>query len=151
LINARAETVADKPSFRAALRRRRCIVPADGFYEWAGTGRARRPHLFRRRGGAILAIAGLWESWLGPEGDEIESCTVITTEANATMRRFHHRMPVLLAARDYACWLDREERDPERVLSLLIPCPPDWLRAVEVSRYVNNPRNEGPRCVEPVA
>jgi putative SOS response-associated peptidase YedK len=151
MINARAETVAEKPSFRAALRRRRCIVPADGFYEWAGTGRGRQPHLFRQRDGAILAIAGLWEAWLGPEGDEIESCTLITTEANATMRRFHHRMPVLLDARDHSCWLDPGERDPERVLPLLAPCPPDWLNAVEVSRHVNNPGNDDPRCVEPLA
>lgn len=150
MINARAETVAEKPSFRAALRRRRCIVPADGFYEWAGKGPARTPHLFRRRDGAILAIAGLWESWLGPEGEEVESCAVITAEANATMRRFHHRMPVLLATRDHARWLDPEERNPERVLPLLVPCPRDWLHAVAVSRYVNSPRNDDPGCIEPV-
>jgi len=150
LINARAETVADKPSFRAALRRRRCIVPADGFYEWVGKGRERRPHWFRMRDGALLAIAGLWESWTGPEGLEVESCAVITTEANSEMRRFHHRMPALLAPSDHACWLDPGERDPARVLPLLAPCPSDWLTAVEVSRHVNSPRNDDPLCIEPV-
>lgn len=150
LINARSETAAEKPSFRVALRRRRCIVPADGFYEWKGKAPA-IPHLFRAADGGLLAIAGLYEEWTDREsGEVIESCTLLTTESNLTVRAVHDRMPVLLEPRDHSLWLDPDETRAEAVLGLLVPSPPDRLVGTEVSTFVNDPRNEDARCIEPV-
>jgi putative SOS response-associated peptidase YedK len=156
MINARSETAAEKPAFRAAMRQRRCIVPADGFYEWQGaggkSGTPKVPHLFRRRGGAPLAIAGLYEAWTDHgSGEVVESCSLLTTEANATVRPVHHRMPVLLERRDFSLWLDPEVNDTDRLQSLLVPCAPDRLEAIVVSSHVNDPRNEDPGCIEPVS
>jgi putative SOS response-associated peptidase YedK len=156
MINARSETAAEKPAFRAAMRQRRCIVPADGFYEWQGAGgkssTPKVPHLFRRPGGAPLAIAGLYEEWTDRRsGEVVESCSLLTTEANATVRPVHHRMPVLLERRDFSLWLDPEVTDTDRVQSLLVPCAPDRLEAIVVSSHVNDPRNEDPGCIEPVS
>lgn len=152
-INARAETVAEKPAYRAAFRRRRCLVPADGFYEWSGEKGRRQAHWFARSGGEVFAIAGLWERWRDPARDdeEVLSCTLLTTEANATMRPFHHRMPVILAPREYARWLDPEVDDAEEISGLLVPCPPDWLTPTPVGSAVNDARNDTPACVEPLA
>ena len=172
MINARSETAAEKPSFRTALRRRRCIVPADAFYEWqridepqqeatprpksaakkagARSGAARIPHLFRRSDGGLLAIAGLWESWTDREiGEVVESCTLLTTEANAAVRRVHHRMPVLLEPRDFSIWLDPQEISADAVLGLLVPASLDRLESYTVTTHVNDPRNEDPACIEP--
>jgi len=156
MINARSETAAEKPAFRSAVKQRRCIVPADGFYEWQrGTGKSgtpKVPHLFRRIDEAPLAIAGLYEAWTDRQSGEIvESCTLLTTEANAIVRPVHHRMPVLLEQRDFALWLDPEVKDAGRVQSLLVPCAPDRLEAIVVSTHVNDPRNEDPGCIEPVS
>jgi putative SOS response-associated peptidase YedK len=160
MINARSETAAEKPAFRTALRRRRCIVPADGFYEWgalsegrAGEGEksTRVPHFFRRPDGALLALAGLWEEWADPQtGELVESCTLLTTEANAAVRPVHHRMPVLLARPDHGLWLDPGETDAASVLGLLVPASPDELEGIEVSTLVNNPGNDEPACIAPV-
>jgi putative SOS response-associated peptidase YedK len=147
LINARAETLTDKPAFRDAFRRRRCIVPADGFFEWSGQGAERSPHLFRRGDRALLGIAGLYERWHGPGGEVIKSCTLITTEANATLRDFHDRMPVLLSPGDYGRWLDRDLQEPDPLLPLLAPCPDIWLQPSPVSTRINNPRNDDPECL----
>jgi putative SOS response-associated peptidase YedK len=138
------------------MRQRRCIVPADGFYEWQGTsGKSstpKVPHLFRRRGGAPLAIAGLYEEWTDHgSGEVVESCSLLTTEANATVRPVHHRMPVLLERHDFSLWLDPEVTDTDRVQGLLVPCAPDRLEAIVVSTHVNDPRNEDPVCIEPVS
>jgi putative SOS response-associated peptidase YedK len=149
LINARAETVETKPAFRDALKARRCIVPADGFYEWGGHGDERRPYLFRRSDRAMIGIAGLYERWLGEGGEVVDSCTLITTDANATLAPFHDRMPVILAAGDYARWLDRSESEPRSLLPLLAPCPADWLDSTPVSSRINNPRNDDPECLVP--
>lgn len=149
LINARAESVATKPAFRDSLRRRRCLVPADGFYEWSGRGAERRPYLFRRPDRALLGIAGLYARWIGEGGEVIDSCTLVTTEANASLAPFHHRMPVILAPGDYAGWLDRTQEDPEVLTSLLTPCPPEWLDACPVSTRINSPRNDDPACLIP--
>jgi putative SOS response-associated peptidase YedK len=156
MINARSETAAEKPAFRAAMRQRRCIVPADGFYEWQGaggkSGTPKVPHLFRRQGGAPLAIAGLYEEWTDHgSGEVVESCSLLTTEANATVRPVHHRMPVLLERHDFSLWLDPEVTDTDRVQGLLVPCAPDRLEAIVVSTHVNDPRNEDPVCIEPVS
>lgn len=150
MINARAETVAEKPSFRNAMKRRRCLVPADGFYEWQRQGKGpKQPYDIARADGAPFAFAGLWEHWQGPNGEEIESCAIVTTEANAQMRPLHHRMPVILAPEDYPAWLERRNERAQALLPLL--APRDWpeMRAVPVTPYVNNVRNEGPQCIAP--
>jgi putative SOS response-associated peptidase YedK len=150
LINARAETVADKPSFRAAFRQRRCLVPATGLYEWQKQGKYKQPYHVRRKDGEPFAFAGLWERWQEPGGEPIDSCTILTTEANDLMRPLHDRMPVILAPVDYDRWLDQGRHDREELCSLLAPCPSELLVAFPVSSYVSNAKNEGPKCLEPV-
>ncbi|MEE2673574.1 MAG: SOS response-associated peptidase [Myxococcota bacterium] len=149
MINARAESVATKPAFRSAFRKRRCLVPADGFFEWSGSGEERRPYLFRRPDRALIGIAGLYERWTGEGGEVVDSCTLITTEANACLAPFHHRMPVILGRDDYGGWLDRSQEDVEALAALLSPCPADWLEASPVSKRVNNPRNDDAECLVP--
>jgi putative SOS response-associated peptidase YedK len=149
MINARAETVATKPAFRDALKARRCVVPADGFYEWGGHGDERRPYLFRRPDRAMIGIAGLYERWLGEGGEVVDSCTLITTEANETLSPFHDRMPVILAPADYGRWLDRSHAEPDALLPLLSPCPAAWLDSAPVSSRINNTRNDDPQCLVP--
>jgi putative SOS response-associated peptidase YedK len=151
MINARAETVATKPAFRAAFKRRRCLIPADGFYERKQTGgRTKQPMHIGRRDGRPFAFAGLWERWGGADGSEIESCTIVTTDANALLAEIHDRMPVILPERAYAVWLDREVDDREVLEGLLGPCPADELRAYPVATLVNSPKNDVPACLEPV-
>ena len=146
LINARAETVATKPAFRAAFRERRCLIVTDGFYEWEAQGRRKRPWFIRMQDGRPFAFAGLWDRWTDPEGRAVESCTIITTTPNGLIRRFHHRMPVILSPADYDLWLDMEIRDVERLLPLLAPYPPEAMTAYPVSPLVNNPANDSPAC-----
>jgi putative SOS response-associated peptidase YedK len=140
LINARADTVAEKPSFRSAFKKRRCLIPADGFYEWKADGRKKQPYLFEVDGGEPFAFAGLWEQW-----KEIESCVIITTDANELSAQFHDRMPVILAPNDYAEWFDSEEPG-----KLLTPYPAEEMTATAVNPIVNNARNDVPECVEPI-
>uniref|UniRef100_A0A7C1FJD2 Abasic site processing protein n=1 Tax=Caldilinea aerophila TaxID=133453 RepID=A0A7C1FJD2_9CHLR len=152
MINARAETVPEKPAFRAAFRRRRCIVPASGFYEWMKKNGGKQPYYITSGDGTLLGFAGLWESWTGPEGEEIESCTILTTDANEEVARLHNRMPVILAPEDYATWLgDGQEATPAQLAQLkhlFRPFPAGRLKLYPVSSYVNNPRNEGAACIE---
>lgn len=144
LINARAETVAEKPAFREAYRHRRCAVLADGFYEWQAGPGSRQPFWFGFPDSRMFAIAGLWEAWRDPEsGGERETCTLITTAANAVMRPIHHRMPVILAPGEIDRWLDEPRAD------LLRPCPDDWLTSVRVSTAVNQVRNDYPELLDP--
>ncbi len=150
LINARAETAAAKPAFRAALRQRRCLVAADGFYEWQHTGARKQPYYFHLRDQGPFALAGLWERWQGPEGRTIESCTVLTTAANELVRPIHDRMPVIIAPADYALWLDAAVEEPDRLARLWAPYPEREMAVDAVSARVNNPANEDPRCVEPI-
>ena len=147
-INARAETVDSKPSFRAPFKHHRCLIPADGFYEWHEEGSIKIPHHITRKDGAPFALAGLWDQWKGPQGDVL-SCTVIVTEANRFMKPLHDRMPVILAPQDYARWLDPTNHDAASLKSLLVPAPEDWLTEWPVSRTLNNPQHEGPECAEP--
>ena len=149
LINARSETAAEKPSFREAFKRRRILVPAEGFYEWAGRGtKGRRPLYFHMKDGEPFAIAGLWERWEG--GDEpLETCTLLTTEANSLLAPYHDRMPVILKPEEYGLWLDPGVRRAELLTPLLRPYPHEGMTAYTVSPLVNSPANEGPRCVEP--
>jgi putative SOS response-associated peptidase YedK len=146
-INARAETVDTKPSFRAPFKRHRCIIPADGFYEWHEEGGIKIPHHIGRKDGVPFALAGLWDRWKGPQG-EVTSCTIIVTGANAFMKPLHDRMPVILAPQDYARWLDPDNHDTASLKQLLAPAPEDWLAEWPVSRALNNPRHEGPDCAE---
>jgi len=151
LINARAETVAEKPAFRTALRRRRCLIPADGFYEWQkASGAAARgkkqPYYIHRRDERPFAFAGLWERWTG--GPEVESCTIVTTSANNTLSALHDRMPVILSEEDYALWLDPAVEDAAAVTPLLVPAAEVVLVAEPVSTHVNRVANDDPQCIE---
>jgi putative SOS response-associated peptidase YedK len=150
LINARAETAATKPAFRAALRRRRCLVPADGFYEWQRLGGQKQPYHIRMQDGALFAMAGLWERWEGPDGSVIDSCALLTTEANELMRPVHDRMPVILSSNQYDLWLDPGVQDIEMIQSLLRPYPPEAMLAYPVGTLVNNARNDDPQCLLPL-
>jgi putative SOS response-associated peptidase YedK len=154
LINARSETAATKPSFRGAMRQRRCLVPADAFYEWqapAGGGKGKKqPHIIRLKGGGPFAFAGLWESWTSPEGKVVESCTILTTEANDVLRPIHDRMPVIIAPEDYDRWLD-PATTPADVQALLRPFPPERMESFPVSTLVNRPANESAECMKPLA
>jgi putative SOS response-associated peptidase YedK len=148
LANARAETVADKPAFRAPFKRGRCIIPADAFYEWqARPGAAKLPFCIRAADGSLLAFAGLRDTWEGPDG-ALATCAIITTRANGLMAPIHDRMPVILARADQAAWLDPDAA-PQRLLALLRPCPDALLRAYAVGPRVGNARNEGPELMEP--
>jgi putative SOS response-associated peptidase YedK len=150
MINARSETAPEKPSFRRAFRERRCLIPADGFYEWQRTNGAKQPFYIHMEDGRPFAFAGLWESWgRGGEG-EIRTCTILTTAANAVVGEIHERMPVIVAPDAYDVWLDpSSERD--ELTGLLAPYPEDEMEAYPVSRFVNSPSNNDPRCVEPAA
>jgi len=146
MINARAETVAEKPAFRRPLERRRCILPADGFYEWLRTGKERLPHLFTAADGSVLGLAGLWEVWRpkdDPDAEPLRTCTIVTSPANAMMRPIHDRMPVVLPPEAWDRWLDPARRRAADVLDLLVPAPDDLLVRRPVSSKVNNVKNEG--------
>ena len=157
-INARAETVAEKPAFRAAFRRRRCLIPADGFYEWKTERGRKQPYRIVLESGAPFAFAGLWERWDGPResaggeaaGDAgIESCTIVTTEANARLRSIHHRMPVILAPETYDLWLDPATPGAQ-AQALLRPAPSEWFTAYRVSPKINSPTNDDPALIAPL-
>jgi putative SOS response-associated peptidase YedK len=141
-INARAETVAERPLFRNAFRSQRCLVPANGFYEWQQTPSGKQPYWIRLRGGDLFAFAGLWESWSDRQGGEVLSYTIITTEPNALMAPIHNRMPVILPSDAEALWLNPDETDSERLSRLLVPYDASQMEAWRVSRAVNNPQND---------
>jgi putative SOS response-associated peptidase YedK len=149
LINARAEAVLDKPAFRNAVRRRRCLIPADGFYEWKSEGGRKRP--FYAAAGNLVAFAGLWESWMGPNGEEMETACIITTAANRTLRPLHDRMPAVIPPEAFDMWLDCARVDAETAAALLVPAPEDIFAAHEVSTAVNRAANDGAALIEPVA
>ena len=144
LINARSETAVEKPSFRGAMRHKRCLVPADGFYEWTGRSGAKQPHLIRPKSQTLFAFAGLHEHWLGADGSELETMAILTTAANADMANIHDRMPVILDQADYARWLDCRAGSSLPVEDLLRPAPDGLLEIVAVNPKLNNPRAEGP-------
>ena len=149
MINARAETVAEKPSFRKAFKNHRCLVLADGFYEWQKGANGKQPYYIRMEDGSPFAFAGLWESW--QNGTEIRSATIITTDANDVVAPIHDRMPVILHPEDYALWLDPDFDEKEALTTLLKPYPAEVMEAYPVSRRVNSPSNNEPRCIEAVA
>lgn len=149
-INARAETVASKPAFRAAFRRRRCLLAADGFYEWQAQSGGKQPFYITLRDRGLFAFAGLWEQWRGANDEALESCTLIVTEANALMRPIHHRMPVILDPSDYATWLDPATDTKRELEALLKPYPSESMVAYPVSREVNNPKHTDASCITPL-
>ncbi len=152
MINARGETVATKPSFRSAFRRRRCLIMTDGFYEWKKTGgKTKQPYYIGRADDQPFAFAGLWEFWSGADASAIESCTIITTKPNELLSEIHDRMPVILQPDDYDRWLDPAFEDKDELQSLLVANPADEMAMRPVSTIVNNPRNERPECLDPFA
>ena len=151
MINARAETVAQRPAFRDAFRRRRCLVLADGFYEWQRAGSVKKPMRIVMESGEPFAFAGLWAMWRDSEGNRIPSCTVITTEANDLLRPIHNRMPVILPREMEEFWLDRDVQDVAVLENALTAYPSELIQTYQVSTLVNSPRNNGPQVVEPVA
>ncbi|WP_392532425.1 SOS response-associated peptidase [Nostoc sp. C117] len=158
LINARAETVAEKPAFRSAFKHRRCLVLADGFYEWQRQQGKKQPFYFRLQDGQPFAFAGLWERWRCPRqpqgetptNDEIISCTILTTAANELLQPIHERMPVILEPQDYDLWLDSQVQTPETLQQLLHPYPAPAMAAYPVSTLVNNSRHNSPECIMPL-
>lgn len=151
LINARAESLAEKPAYRSAFKHRRCLIPADGFYEWKAEGSTKQPFLLRLAGGGPFAFAGLWERWTDPATREpLDSCTIVTTQPNALAATVHDRMPAILPKERHALWLDPATYDPVALGALLAPIPAEAMEAFPVSKRVNNPVNEDPRCIEPL-
>jgi putative SOS response-associated peptidase YedK len=150
-INARSESVAEKPAFRSAFRRRRCLVPASGYYEWRTIGGKKQPYLIGFRDGKPVALAGMWERWKGPSGEVIDSCSVLTTEANELVRSVHDRMPVILEPRSFQEWLDPFSVPADSPGSLLRPFPSERMIVYPVDSWVNNARFEDPACAQPLA
>jgi putative SOS response-associated peptidase YedK len=149
LANARAETVAEKPSFRSAFKRGRCLIPASGFYEWKKVAGRKQPYYVRPVGADLFALAGLTERWMSPEGP-VYTCTIITTDANELMRDIHDRMPVIIAPEDHAAWLDPGNQATEKLKALLKPCPSERMAAHPVSPRVNTPKIDEPALIDPL-
>lgn len=150
MLNARAETLTEKPSFRTALTRRRCLIPADGFYEWRKQGKTKQPLCIHRKDDALFAFAGLWDEWLSPDGSPLRSCTIITVAPNQLMATIHDRMPAMLRPEEEGKWLNSSIKSVEELLSLLAPYPDEALEAFPVSTTVNSPANDGCDCIAPV-
>lgn len=149
LINARSETAAEKPVFRQAFRKRRCLVPADGFFEWRRSGIEGIPWFFRLKDRRLMAMAGLWERWQSPDGPIVDSCALLTTGANELVRRVHHRMPVIIPDPDYEAWLDPDQADPETLNRMMKPYPAGLMAGHPVGTWANDPNHDGPLCIEP--
>jgi putative SOS response-associated peptidase YedK len=151
VINARGESVLDKPAFRNAMKRRRCLIPADGFYEWQPGGTRKQPYFIRLKSGQPMAFAGLWECWTGPNGEELETAAIVTTDANRTLGHIHARMPVILAPDAFGLWLNCAEVDAETAAALITPAPDDLFEAYPVSTDVNRVANDNAKLLEPLA
>jgi putative SOS response-associated peptidase YedK len=147
-INARAETAADKPFFADCLRHRRCLVPTDGFYEWQRQGKHKRPFAFRLWDDRPFAFAGLWDVWGSPPGTLATFC-ILTTEANELVRPVHDRMPVIVPRERYGLWLSREVQEPAELAPVLRPYPADAMHVTPLRPTVNDPKNDGPECLQP--
>lgn len=150
LINARAETAAEKPAFRSAFKHRRCLVVADGFYEWQTKEGKKQPFYFHLKEGKPFGFAGLWEQWRSPQGEEITSCTILTTKCNELLEPIHERMPVILQPQDYSLWLDPQVQTPEPLQQLLHPYPSEAMMAYPVTTVVNSPKHNSPDCIKPL-
>lgn len=150
-INARSETFTEKPSFREGFLRRRCIIPADGFYEWQKTGRGKQPYFFRMRDDRPFGFAGLWERWQGGQGVVLDSCAILMTEANEVLRPVHDPMPVILHPEEYSLWLEAGERERAMLMELLRPYPGEEMVSIPVSTLVNSPGNIGAELIAEVS
>lgn len=150
IINARGEGVLEKPAFRAAMKRRRCLIPADGFFEWQAGGPRKQPFFIRARSGEPLAFAGLWETWTGPNGEELDTVTIVTTEANRTLRPLHDRMPVIVPQDAFDLWLDSDSVDAVTASALIAPAPDNLLETWPVSTNVNRVANDNASLIEAV-
>ena len=150
MINARAETISEKPSFRKPFKDHRCLILADGFYEWQKTNNGKQPYYIHMEDGSPFAFAGLWEIW-DRDGEEVRSCTIITTDANELVGKIHNRMPVILHPEDHGLWLDPDFGEKDPLMSLLRPYQEGAMEADPVSRRINKPSNNEPGCIEPAA
>jgi putative SOS response-associated peptidase YedK len=150
LFNARGESVLDKPAFQSAMRYRRCLIPFDGFYEWRQRGKRKQPYYIRARDGRPMAFAGLWESWMGPNGEEMETAAIVTTTANLQLEPLHHRMPVILPPEAFEPWLDHRNVDAETAAALIAPAREDLLEVYPVSDAVNRAAKDSAELIEPV-
>lgn len=148
MINARLETAHEKPSFRDAFKKRRCIIPATGFYEWAQSDK--KPMYIHMKNDEVFGFAGLWEAWNSPEGDKLLTCTILTAEPNELISNYHHRMAVILRKEDYEAWLTPDPVSPADLMPLLQPYPADQMEAYEVTKLVNSPANDVPDCIVPL-
>jgi putative SOS response-associated peptidase YedK len=151
LINARLEGIAEKPSFRAAMKRRRCLIPADGFYEWQKRGKTKQPYFIRARNRAPFAFAGLWETWADRDGGEIETAAIVTCAANKTLAPVHERMPVIVPPEHYDAWLDSDKNEAKQAAAPIGPAPEDFLEAYEISTRVNSVKNDRAENLDPAA
>lgn len=149
LINARAETVDKKPSFRQSLKSKRCLIPADGFYEWKEAGDRKRPYRITLKSEEVFSLAGLWDTWRSPEGETISSCTIITITANTLLKPIHNRMPVILSKKAEEVWLNKNT-DLSMLKSLLAPYPAELMESYAISTRINNPRNDDPDVLKPL-
>jgi putative SOS response-associated peptidase YedK len=150
ILQARSDGVLDKPSFKNAMKRRRCLIPADGFYEWNESATPRRPFVVRPRDGKPVAFAGLWETWMGPNGEELETAAVVTCAANRALHPIHHRMPVVIPEQAFDLWLDCRNVDALTAAALLVPAPEDLFEAWEISTAVNRVANDSAELLRPV-
>jgi putative SOS response-associated peptidase YedK len=150
LINARSETVDEKPAFRGAFKNKRCLLPADGYFEWRQIEGKREPFFFRLKSGEPCTFAGLWEHWEGHSGEVFESCTILTTQANEVAQKVHDRMPVILPRRHYDLWLDPIVTEKDILKPFLVPYPSDEIEFYPISSLVNNPKNDMPECIAPL-
>jgi putative SOS response-associated peptidase YedK len=147
LFNARGETVNERPAFRNAMKRRRCLIPANGFYEWKRDGASNRPYFVQRKDGGPLAFAGLWETWIGPNGEELDTAAIVTTDASPLIRPIHHRMPVILPPEAFDMWLDTARVDERMAQALIVPAQDDTLEVYQVSPAVNRAIHDGPELI----
>ncbi len=151
LINARSETLFEKPAFRSAVKKRRCLIPTDGFFEWKKEGKKKKPYYIFLKNRQPFGLAGLWESWERKDEETILSFTIITTEANALIRPIHERMPAIIPIENHDSWLDWEQQSPDWIQSLLVPFPAQEMTLHRVYDWVNNPHNDTPACIEPIS
>lgn len=151
MINARSETLSEKPSFKRPFKSQRCLVIADGFFEWAKTDQGKTPMFIRLKSQGLLGFAGLYDHWVSPQGEAVTSCTIVTTHSNDFMQTIHNRMPLILSKPQQAIWLDPATPDIDEWLSALTPYPSQEMEAYEVSRRVNSPQNNSIECIQPVA
>jgi len=150
MINARSETITEKPAFRQAIRYRRCLILASGFYEWQQEGKAKQPWLIRLKGGLPMVFAGIWDTWKSAEAGVVETCSILTTGSNPLIEPLHDRMPVVLSPAEYATWLDRQVTDPASLQHKFQPYPADLMEMYPVSPLVNNVRNDSAHLIDPV-